>query len=102
MDWKTIMKDTKLKNTLLKSHRATQSASEPLNEQVAGSWYKSLKIQPIEYCMANKLNACQVKVIKYTTRCLLKNKDKKGRKQDIDKAIHCLEMLKEFIDKDVV
>lgn len=102
MDKKDSMTNSKLKNTLLKAHRATQSASEPLSEQVAGNWYKSLKIQPIEYCMANKLNACQVKAIKYTTRCLIKNKDKKGKKQDIDKAIHCLNMLKEFIDKDVV
>jgi len=96
------MKDTKLKNTLLKSHRATQTNNSAFSDQVSGNHYKTLKIQPLEYCMANKLNACQVKVIKYTTRCLLKNKDKKGRKQDIDKAIHCLEMLKEFIDKDVV
>ena len=91
-----------LKKTLLKSHRASYSTISPLSDQVAGDWYKSLKIQPIEYCMANNLNACQVKAIKYTTRCLIKNKDKKAKKEDIDKAIHCLEMLKGFVDKDVV
>ena len=52
--------------------------------------------------MENNLNACQTKVIKYATRCLIKNKDKKSRKEDIDKAIHCLTMLKDYVDKDVV
>lgn len=91
-----------LKKTLLNAHKATHSDIPTLSDQVAGNWYKSLKIQPIEYCMVNNLNACQTKAIKYTTRCLIKNKDKKNKKQDIDKAIHCLEMLKEFIEKDVV
>jgi len=98
----TTKQSTKLKNTLLKSHRETQSNEKAISDQVGGNWYKSLKIQPIEYCMNNNLNACQTKVIKYTTRCLIKNKDKKSKKIDIDKAIHCLNMLKDFIDKDVV
>ena len=50
--------------------------------------------------MQNNLNP-QTKVIKYATRCLIKNKDKK-QEEDIDKAIHCLTMLKDYVDKDVV
>ena len=86
--------NSKLKSALLKSHRASQTSDSPITDQVGGNWYKKLKIQPLEYCMNNNLNACQTKVIK--------NKDKKTKKQDIDKAIHCLNMLKDFIDKDVV
>ena len=91
-----------LKKTLLKAHRGSQTQISSLSDQVAGDWYKKLKIQPIDYCMQNNLNACQTKVIKYATRCLIKNKDKKSRKEDIDKAIHCLKMLKDYVDKDVV
>ena len=96
------MSSNKLKNTLLKSHRATQSNESAFSEQVGGDWYKKLKLQPLDYCMDNNFNACQTKVIKYATRCLIKNKDKKARKEDIDKAIHCLTMLKDYVDKDVV
>lgn len=59
-----------------------------MDEQVGGSHYKELAIQPMEYSMRNNLNACQHTAIKYITRY----KDKGGR-QDIMKAIHCLEML---------
>jgi len=65
-----------------------QKASE---SQVAGSHYSKLKIQPMEYSMANSLNSCQHTAIKYITRY----KDKNGE-QDIDKAIHTLMLLKEF------
>ena len=59
--------------------------------QVGGDHYKSLKIQPMEYSMANNLNACQHTAIKYITR--YKNK---GGKQDIQKAIHTLYLLLEM------
>ena len=61
----------------------------PLNEQIGGDHYAKLKIQPMEYSMANNLNACQHTAIKYITRY----KDK-GGVQDLDKAIHTIEMLK--------
>lgn len=63
----------------------------PLNKQVGGDHYKKLKIQPMEYSMANNLDACQHTAIKYITRF----RDK-GGVADLDKAIHCIEMLKEF------
>jgi hypothetical protein len=62
-----------------------------LESQVDGSHYKNLKIQPMEYSMANKLDACQHTVIKYITRF----RDKGGIK-DLDKAIHAIELLKQF------
>jgi hypothetical protein len=65
------------------------SASE---RQVGGDHYTKLAIQPIEYSMANKLNALQHTAIKYITRY-----DDKGTPLlDLTKAIHCIEMLIEY------
>lgn len=60
----------------------------PLNKQVGGSHYKDYTIQPIEYAMANNLNACQANVVKYVTRY----KDK-GGVEDLFKAKHYIDML---------
>jgi beta-N-acetylglucosaminidase len=60
-------------------------------DQVGGSHYKGMKIQPMRYSMANGLNACQHTAIKYITRY----KEKAGV-EDLRKAIHCIELLIEF------
>lgn len=65
--------------------------TNPLDTQVGGSHYTELKIQPIEYSMANNLNACQHTAIKYVTRY-----KQKGGVADLDKAIHTIELLKHF------
>lgn len=62
-----------------------------LSSQVGGQHYKMYGIQPIEYAMANNLNYCQANVVKYTTRY----RDK-GGKQDLEKAIHNLQILIEL------
>ena len=62
-----------------------------LDTQISGDHYKKLKIQPMEYSMANKLDACQHTAIKYITRF----RDKNGV-EDLRKAIHTIEMLIEF------
>jgi len=62
-----------------------------LKNQVDGSHYKDMAIQPIEYCQKNKLRACESAVIKYVSR----HQDKNGR-VDIEKAIHCLQLLLEL------
>jgi|TARA_R110000803_G_scaffold118946_2_gene187265 hypothetical protein len=72
----------------LKGERATESA---LDKQVGGSHYKDFKIQPIEFITANKLSFIQASIIKYICRY-----DKKNGKEDIDKAIHYCELLKEL------
>ena len=66
------------------------------DKQVGGSHYKNMKIQTMEFSMANNLNACQHTAIKYICRY----KDKGGI-EDINKAIHTLELLKqiEYADK---
>lgn len=55
----------------------------------AGEHYSPCKIQPIEYAMANKLDACQFSVVKYVTRFRDKNglEDLKKAKFFIDKLI---------------
>jgi|GEM_PF-1707452 Protein of unknwon function (DUF3310). len=62
-----------------------------LDVQVGGDHYKKYKIQPMEYSMANGLDACQHTAIKYITRF----RDKGGI-ADLEKAKHCIDMLIEF------
>lgn len=64
------------------------SVSDPLAVQIGGNHYKDKPIQPVQYAMANKLGPCEFSVVKYVTR----HKEKNGR-QDIEKAIHFLQIL---------
>jgi hypothetical protein len=73
---------------------ADSNALTALQSQVGGSHYKGLKIQPMEYSIANGLNACAHTAIKYITR---KKGDKAKRLEDLDKAIHSIELYKQFI-----
>ena len=59
--------------------------------QVGGSHYKGLAIQPAEYCQRNRLPYCEANVVKYVTR----HREKNGR-EDIEKAIHYLQLLLEI------
>lgn len=59
-----------------------------MNEQVGGTHYQHLEIQPAEYCQRNRLSYCESAVVKYVSR----HRHKNGR-QDLEKAIHCLQML---------
>ena len=78
-----------MKKCCLKAHSSTESA---LDRKVGSSQnYKDFKIQPIEFITANKLSFIQGNVIKYICRY-----DKKNGKEDIDKAIHYCELLKEL------
>jgi hypothetical protein len=62
-----------------------------LQKQVNGSHYVDMAIQPMEYSMANNLDACQHTIVKYVSRFRNKNGI-----EDLKKAIHCIEMLMEF------
>ena len=66
-------------------------ADGAFNKQINGNHYVKLKIQPMEYSMANGLDPCQHTVVKYITRF----RDK-GGKADLLKAIHTIEMLIEL------
>jgi hypothetical protein len=62
-----------------------------LGQQTGGDHYKRLKIQPVEYITANKIPFIEGCVIKYLTRHRTKNGS-----EDIQKAIHFLELLIEL------
>ena len=64
------------------------------DNQVGGDHYKNLKIQPVEYIMANGLNYCEGNVIKYVTRYKKCKMDKqKGGIIDLEKAKHYIDLL---------
>jgi hypothetical protein len=67
-----------------------------LDVQVGGDHYTSMAIQPMEFSMANKLDACQHTAIKYIARFRTK-----GGIQDLHKAKHVIDMLIEFEEKNV-
>lgn len=59
-----------------------------LTRQIAGTHYKSLSIQPVEYIHANKIGYMEGNVIKYVTRW----RDKGGI-ADLEKARHYIDLL---------
>lgn len=65
--------------------------SDSLSTQVGGDHYRGLPIQPTEFCQRNRLGWCEANVVKYVSR----HKCKNGR-QDIEKAIHYLQILLEI------
>ena len=62
-----------------------------LDVQVAGTHYKDLPIQPVQYIQANNIPYMEGNVIKYVSRWRTK-----GGMDDLRKAKHYLEMLIEF------
>ncbi len=58
------------------------------SEQVGGSHYREVVIQPVEYIMANSIPYCEGNVIKYVTRWR-----RKGGLDDLRKARHYLDLL---------
>ena len=67
-----------------------KSTYKSLQEQVGGKHYHSMKIQPAEFINENKLLFAEGNAIKYICRHSVK-----GKRQDIEKAIHYLEMILE-------
>lgn len=65
------------------------------DRQVGGDHYKTLPIQPGEYIRANGIGWYEGNAIKYITR-----HKQKGGIEDIEKAIHYLELVKEEYDND--
>ena len=61
-----------------------------LEDQIGGKHYRSMKIQPAEFINENKLLFAEGNAIKYICR-----HSAKGKRQDIEKAIHYLEMILE-------
>lgn len=62
-----------------------------LDKQVGGEHYKLFKIQPAEFLSVNNVGWLESNVVKYVLRHEFKNGI-----QDIDKAIHYLELIKDI------
>ena len=69
---------------------ATPEKENPMLKQVGGSHYLYFEIQPAEFINKNRLQFAEGNAIKYICR-----HPHKGGIQDIEKAIHYLEMVKE-------
>jgi len=68
----------------------TPEKEDPYLKQVSGTHYMYMEIQPAEFINKNKLLFAEGNAIKYICRHA-----QKGGVEDIDKAIHYLEMIKE-------
>jgi len=87
------MKNLKIMGESVDEYIHEQIKLSALDSQVGGSHYKDCKIQPVQYIEANDLKFLEGCVVKRVTR-----HDKptgKGR-QDIEKAIHELQLLLEL------
>ncbi len=62
-----------------------------LDIQVGGDHYKSVVIQPIEYCHKNGLGPCESAIVKYVTRWRAK-----GGLEDLEKVKHYIDLLIEM------
>lgn len=66
-------------------------SSKPDSFDLIAPWEEDMAIQPVEFCQKNGLNYCESNVVKYVCR----HRSKNGR-QDIEKAIHYLQLLLEM------
>lgn len=62
-----------------------------VDNQIGGCHYKNMIIQPSEFIHRNNITWCEGNVIKYVCR----HRHKNGI-EDINKAIHYLELIKEW------
>lgn len=60
-------------------------------QQVGGTHYEQMKIQPIDYIVANNLGFCESNVVKYISR----HRSKNGA-EDIRKAIHYCKLILKY------
>ena len=65
--------------------------TSPLDQQIGGSHYKELPIQPVEYIHANGIGYFEGNVIKYVSRWRNKN-----GVADLEKAKHYIDLLIEL------
>ena len=66
----------------------TEQTNAPQNEQVGGTHYTEMAIQPIDFIMKNGLSFAEGNVVKYVSRY-----KRKGGLQDLLKAKHYLDLL---------
>jgi hypothetical protein len=62
-----------------------------LEKQIGGNHYKKMAMQPMEFSLLMELNAPKHTVVKYVSRF-----ESKGGVDDLRKAAHCIELLREY------
>ena len=69
---------------------------KPYDKQIGGTHYQKFKIQPSKFVIVNELLFPEGCAIKYICRHRLK-----GKKQDLEKAIHFIEMIieRDYLEK---
>lgn len=68
-----------------------------IETQVGGDHYKLMKIQPLEFIMANSMSYCEANVVKYVSRWRSKN-----GVEDLRKARHYIDLLIEEATDDAL
>ena len=81
--------------TIAMNNNPERAIEAPAKTQVGGDHYLKMKIQPLEFCMANELDACQTKIIKYICR------DKSSKLEDLEKARHVLDYYIDWVKNNV-
>jgi len=82
---------TSKKNRMINDTEEVIMGNEnPYLKQISGTHYMYMEIQPAEFINKNKLLFAEGNAIKYICR-----HSQKGGVEDIDKAIHYLEMIKQ-------
>ena len=85
IDYWTVQSSDKYK---LGERRWQRQSKDPFKKQIAGSHYRKFKIQPSKFINDNELLFMEGCVIKYVMRHRLK-----GKKKDLEKAMHYIEMI---------
>jgi len=85
------MVDSTVNPSVLRTDNLRTCPPPALATQIGGSHYKTFKIQPVEYIHANNIPFLEGNAIKYISRWRTK-----GGVADLDKAIHCINLLKEL------
>ena len=98
-NWPTILSEPERDDNPQNSQQSdnnTPDGSNPQKTQIGGNHYTDMAIQPLTFAMANKLDACQTKIVKYTCR-------KKGnRLEDLEKARHVLDWYIDWIKQNEI
>ena len=71
--------------------------TKAIDTQVGGDHYKLMKIQPLEFIMANNMSYCEANVVKYVSRWRSKN-----GVEDLRKARHYIDLLIEEATDDAL
>ncbi|CAB4240849.1 SaV-like [uncultured Caudovirales phage] len=90
-EWDSLNKLAKEFNCLSIRGQVKEVIPKALDKQIGGEHYRKFAIQPAEFCYKNNIPYLEATAIKYLCRW----KDKGGI-QDLDKAIHFIQLLKEF------